>query len=350
MKKVLVIDDSTLMRRVLSDIIESTKEYYVAYTAKNGVEGLECIENNQDIAAVLCDVNMPRMSGLELLQVLRKKNIDIPIILISSNNDTQNTISALQMGAIDFIKKPHRILTDAKGEFEKRVIDTLKLCSEYKNDFCKNMEISKQKKASSTKKDVSDKTASKLIAIVCSTGGPKALQSVLPRIPANIDAPILLVQHMPAGFTNTLAERLNELSSIMVKEAENGEVLKKGVCYLAKGGTHLGVKDNQKDASICFIDEPAIMGLKPCGNIMYESLCDSSFDEIICVVLTGMGEDGTKGIIKLSKCKDIFVIAQDAESSTVYGMPRAVYERGLTDCVCNIDKIADEITKKVGVK
>ncbi|MBP3620336.1 MAG: chemotaxis-specific protein-glutamate methyltransferase CheB [Lachnospiraceae bacterium] len=353
MKKILVIDDSALMRRAISDIIESTNEYCVAYSAKDGVEGLEIIENNHDIATVFCDINMPRMSGLELLQVLKRKNIDIPIVIFSSSDDTDDTITALQLGAIEFIKKPERILGRSSVYFEKRVMKALDIASNVQKvaPTIDNKNESKKKKSEKTnsEKKKSKKKTSKLIAVCCSTGGPRALQSVLPYIPANIAAPIVLVQHMPVGFTGTLAERLNELSQITVKEAENYETLKNGVCYIAKGGTHLTVEEKNGVPRIVFDDSPAVVGLKPCGNIMYNSLCDLSYDEIVCVILTGMGADGTKGILKLSQHKDVYVIAQDEKSSTVYGMPKAIYERGLTDCVCDINSIAKEITKKVGV-
>lgn len=353
MKKILVIDDSALMRRAISDIIESTNEYCVAYSAKDGVEGLEIIENNHDIATIFCDITMPRMSGLELLQILKRKKIDIPIVIFSSSDDVDDTITALQLGAIEFIKKPERILGRSSIYFEKRVLKALAIASNVRtaDSVSKKSSNVPKKKASvnTSEKKKSGKKTNKLIAICCSTGGPRALQSVLPFIPSNIAAPMVLVQHMPVGFTGTLAERLNDLSQITVKEAEDQEVLKNGVCYIAKGGTHLTVGEKNGVPRIVFDDSPAVVGLKPCGNIMYDSLCNLSYDEIICVVLTGMGEDGTKGILKLSDHKDVYVIAQDEKSSTVYGMPKAVYERGLTDCVCDIKNIAKEITKKVGV-
>lgn len=349
MKKILVIDDSTLMRRVLSDIINQTNEYCVAYTAKNGVEGLEYIEKNKDILGVFCDINMPKMSGLELLQILKRRNLHIPVVMISSSDDINDTITALQLGALEFINKPQQVLTVGRKSFERKVHNALRIFDDGKATWDIKVTDSSTKRVIPKPSMLHTGEHSKLIAVACSTGGPRALQSVLPFLPDNINAPIVLVQHMPAGFTNTLAERLNDLSKIKVKEAEDGEALKKGVCYIAKGGTHLRVKSDKNISRAVFDDSPAVMGLKPCGNIMFESLCQSSYDEIICVVLTGMGEDGAKGIMELSKSRNIYVIAQDEETSTVYGMPRAVYQRGLTDCVCSIDKIADEITRKVGV-
>ena len=189
-----------------------------------------------------------------------------------------------------------------------------------------------------------------IVAIASSTGGPKALQSVIPFLPAELLAPVVLVQHMPAGFTKSMAERLNELSQVQVKEASNGEVLKNGVVYIAPGGTHIAIKKSGASHVISFNDMPPISGLKPCANIMFDSLTSSNYDEVVCVVLTGMGADGTNGILSLGKSKPIYVIAQDEKSSVVYGMPRAIYEAGVVDEVVTLSDVAKAITKNVGVK
>lgn len=357
MKKVLIIDDSALMRRVVSDIINRTNKYSVSYTACNALEGLDVIAKNHDLDVIICDLNMPKMTGLEFLRVLSEKHIDIPVIIFSSSEDSKDTITALELGAIEFIKKPSGNKDD--DFFEDRIYKALHMAISLKEKRVRHTEdkekafvCEKKQRIKKEKHSLSFDTEkeNKLVAIVCSTGGPKALQSVLPKIPANINAPIVLVQHMPAGFTGSLAARLNDLSHIKVKEAEEGDILQKGICYIARGGKHLTVVREGKNHKILFDDAPPVGGLKPFGNIMYYSLCDTGYDEIICVVLTGMGADGTKGIAKLSKNKKIYVIAQDEESSTVYGMPRAIYEEGLTDYVCDLNEVADTITKKVGVR
>ncbi len=373
MKKILVIDDSALMRRVMSDIIGNTNEYIVAYTAANGVEGLKIIEEKDDIVAIFCDINMPKMSGLELLRIIKTKGIEIPFIIISAQGDAKDTFTALELGAMEFIKKPNRIFVDV--EFREKINKALFIASSvndkdgvvdatYKSHKAgKTVQISNNKetgnkaqRVQANKEHLRGVTNSfnvktrKLVALVCSTGGPKALQSVIPRLPKNLAAPMLVVQHMPAGFTDTMARRLDEISQISVKEAAEGDILKNGVVYIAKGGTHLAVKEEHGKVSIFFDDTPPIGGLKPCGNIMYSSICNLfCYDEIVCVVLTGMGADGTKGITELSGHKKLHVIAQDEKSSTVYGMPKAIYETGLTDIVCDLEEVAEEIIKKVGV-
>ena len=161
---------------------------------------------------------------------------------------------------------------------------------------------------------------------------------------------MVLVQHMPKGFTKSMADRLNEVSKINVKEAEEGEVLKKGWVYVAPGGLHMQVKKHSDGTHKIHLDDsPPIGALKPCADVMYKSLCDSGFDEITCVVLTGMGADGTKGITELAGRKSVHVIAQDAATCVVYGMPKAIAEAGLADEVVPLTEVANTIKKNVGV-
>ena len=155
---------------------------------------------------------------------------------------------------------------------------------------------------------------------------------------------------MPAGFTKSLAMRLNEISKVKVKEAEDGDIVEKGTVYIAPGGRHMRLTRAGSTAKVVLSDEPPVDALRPCANVMYESLKDSPYDEIVCVVLTGMGADGTKGIKLLKEKKKLHVISQDEASSIVYGMPRSVAEAGLTDEVKPLEEIADAITRNTGVR
>lgn len=189
----------------------------------------------------------------------------------------------------------------------------------------------------------------KIVAIASSTGGPKALQVLIPLLPSNLNAPILIVQHMPAGFTKALADRLNLLSKVMVKEAEEGDILENGHAFLARGGRHMNAVRTGGRHRIHYTDEPPREGVRPCANYMYESLADCGYEEIVCAVLTGMGVDGTAGIINLKKKKRVTVFAQNEETSVVYGMPRSIVLAGLTGKGLSLEQIAQEITKSVGV-
>ncbi len=189
----------------------------------------------------------------------------------------------------------------------------------------------------------------KVVAIASSTGGPRALQNLVPKLPANLKAPVLLVQHMPAGFTEALAERLNNLSALRVKEAREGDILEAGCVYMARGGCHMNVVRRAGNHVIHYTDEPPREGVRPCANYMYESLADTAYDEVVCVVMTGMGADGTAGIRNLKAKKKITVISQNEETCTVYGMPRSIASAGLSEKEVPLEQIANEIIKNVGV-
>jgi len=382
-KKILVIDDSALMRRVISDIINENDDYEVAAIAKDGVEGFDLIISNPNLySAIILDINMPKMNGLELLEKLQKNRIDQTVIVVSTvaKEGAKETIKALEYGAFDFVTKPENYL-DTKGEeFKKRIHNMLDLATNSSDSIARTktasapMETGNFKKTEeaanalnalrkrSTEQNVSPtkldttlfkeikKDKTKLVALACSTGGPKSLQQLIPFLPKNLDAGVVIVQHMPKGFTFSLAQRLNEISDINVKEAEEGDVISKGCVYIAPGGRHLKIAKNGSSFVISLSDEPAVEGLRPCANVMYKSLVECNYDEINCVVLTGMGSDGTKGIQGLSEAKkNIYVISQTEETCVVYGMPKAIVQAGLVDEIVPLNKVAAAITKNVGV-
>ena len=193
------------------------------------------------------------------------------------------------------------------------------------------------------------KAGRKVVAIASSTGGPKALQKLIPLLPSDLSAPVLIVQHMPAGFTEALAERLDTLSELSVKEAQEGDVLLPGNAYLARGGKHMNVVKSGAKHVIHYTDEPHREGVRPCANYMYESLADCGYEEVICAVLTGMGADGTAGIKNLKEKKKVTVFAQNEETCAVYGMPRSIVLSGFTDNGLTLEQIAQEIIRNVGV-
>ena len=312
MKKILLVDDSALMRRVLCDIIESDKDLRVVDRATNGIEALDLIKKNNYDAIVL-DVNMPKMNGIELLKELRKNKIAVRIMMASTDTreGAQTTLDALELGALDFVHKPDRALDCRGEEFVSNFLRTLHAVTNsnppvFTKVFSREETQNTKKIVELVRKKGTSIAGKKVVAIASSTGGPKSLQSVIPRLPENLDAPVLLVQHMPMGFTKSMAERLDSLSSLHVKEAEEGEELKKGWVYVAKGGSHLNVVEKQGRATIHYTDEPTREGVKPCANYMYESLIKCKYDEVTCVVMTGMGSDGTEGITNLKSKKNTY--------------------------------------------
>lgn len=390
MKNILIVDDSALMRRTMSDIINADEELHNDKYAVNGEDALRILEAGDKFDAIVLDINMPKMNGIEFLRELNRKGRKERVVIVSTiaREGAKETIQALELGAFDFITKPDS-LSEAKGpSFGQRLVEMLYAAIGLRTSETSNEDVKKRLRTSVTRPGsltntgsfgtctpakkpadssmrvgpggISDRTnhskapagrnAKKLVALACSTGGPKALQYVVPFLPANLDAPVLIVQHMPEGFTSSLSKRLDELSKINVKEAADGDVLKKGTVYIAKGGSQMRLTEkSRKEHVVTVRKEAARNGLKPCADIMYESLMETSFDEITCVVMTGMGADGTQGILQLEKTNKVYVIGQDAESCTVYGMPKALADTGAVDEVVTLKGIADAITKHVGV-
>ncbi len=393
-KKVLIIDDSALMRRVLSDIINSDGRFQVTGTAADGLEGLYLLLSRaEEFDAILLDINMPRMSGIELLEQLKERGITAKIIIVSTivREDAQETIRALELGAFDFVTKPESYVKIQSSAFYSRLLECLAAVAGMgagdKPEAVKApvprpkaipplpardavpkadaLEASLRAVREAAGREAAARetvmfpakvppeavrSTGKLVALACSTGGPKALHTVIPNLPANLDAAVLVVQHMPGGFTKSLADRLNELSPLTVKEAEDGEILTKGTVYIAKGGYQLRLKTlEDHTCRLSVIKERARHGLQPCADIMYESLVDSEFGQIVCVVLTGMGGDGTAGIKQLERTRNIYVIAQNEETSVVYGMPKVVRDAGLVDEVVALNEVSGAIIKNVGV-
>ena len=361
-KNVLIIDDSALMRRVLSGIIEKDERFKVVDIARNGNMALSLVEANPtkyDI--ILLDFFMPDMNGDMLLQKMENISLDAEIILISGiiKEDAMEVIHALEHGVFDFVTKPNDFAMARGEDFSEKLLQRMELAASSLDEKRQRRRIkiipkkTEQPVIINKSKGAKQKgvvRGEKLVALACSTGGPKALHQVIPKLPKDLDAPMVIVQHMPKGFTNSLAIRLNEMSELHVKEAEDGELLKKGTVYIAKGGTQLRIVEKEGKSIIKITEEPARNGLKPCADIMYESLVGSKYAEIICVVLTGMGGDGTAGIKELNKKNNIYSIAQNAETCTVYGMPKVFFESGLVDEVLPIQDIAGAIGRHVGVR
>ncbi|HAG70074.1 MAG TPA: chemotaxis response regulator protein-glutamate methylesterase [Lachnospiraceae bacterium] len=403
-KKILIIDDSALMRRVLCDIINSDDRFEVVDMAKDGAEGFKLLTAHKYDGVVL-DVYMPKMTGLDMLREMQKSKVYANVLMASTTTGegARETIEALDLGAVDFIKKPENVANARHADFKTHFLNTLYAVTQARSShmqtagrytsgrastFTQRFDVnihtrqsgadrlsaqstSAVKMATEARKHLSDITdgkvgkredvsrlvhdipsrmGKKIVAIASSTGGPRALQAVIPKLPKNLKAPVLLVQHMPKGFTKSLAERLSSLGEIPVTEAVDGEVLKVGHVYIAQGGLHMNADHKGGDTYVIrYSDEPTREGVKPCANYMYESLATSRFDEIVCVVLTGMGSDGTAGILNLKKKKNVRVIAQDEETSTVYGMPKSVALAGVVNEVVPLDSIADHIIKNVGV-
>ncbi|MCR5691085.1 MAG: chemotaxis-specific protein-glutamate methyltransferase CheB [Eubacterium sp.] len=372
MKKILIIDDSALMRRVLSDIINADSQLTVADTACNGQQALDLLQAGNTYDVAVCDIKMPKVDGVEFLRRMNKGGYKLPVLICSSiaSKSANETIEALNLGAFDFVKKPSGTIGSVFREFEESVISRLHLaCNLEDRDILfketENKPLKKIEKPTISRmdtkvpgiKDVPEnhvahgvKRGDSLLVIASSTGGPKALQSVVPLLPADFPYPIVLVQHMPKGFTESLANRLDEISLVKVKEAADGDCLEKGVVYVAKGGKQCELVQNKAGKySLSINDKAPRGGLRPCADIFFESLVNTSFEKIYCIVLTGMGADASEGIRLVKDVKKVEVVVQDKETCVVYGMPKAVEALGLADEIVPLESVTKTMLKKIGV-
>ncbi len=341
MIKVLVVDDSSFMRKVISQMLEENKEIEVIGTAKDGNEALKKLrELKPDV--ITLDVEMPRLNGLQTLGYIMSE-APTPVIMVSAYTPkgAEITLQALEYGAVDFVCKPSgEISIDIKkiqGELLDK-IKTAKMVDPSKLVFITpaNIEKKKYEKKHEIEQDI-------MVVIAASTGGPKALSDIVPRIPRDIPASFLIVQHMSPGFTKTLADRLNDQSIITVKEAAQDDVIKTGMAYLAPGNYHMEIKENGNNMySIDLNQKPFRSGVRPSADMTFFSVAENFKGRIIGVVLTGMGKDGAAGLEKVKE-KNGIIIAQDKETSVIYGMPKAAVDKGIVDVVVSVDKVTEAI-------
>lgn len=346
--KVLIADDSALMRKLLTDILATEETIDVVDTAKNGKE---CIDKalllHPDI--ITLDIEMPVLDGLSALQELVNLKPSPIVIMLSSltTEGAETTIKALELGAIDFITKP-------KGTFLQSNIDTLKTelitkirdLSESKYIYKPSSAITPRSPKRAYKKTQSISNNVKyFVGIGTSTGGPRALQEVITQLPQNFPGAVFIVQHMPPGFTKSLADRLDSISDIRVKEAENGEIINTGYVYIAPGDYHMEIVSEGRDEyRILTNQNPQVSGHRPSVNVMMESLSRLERENVLAVIMTGMGSDGTEGIVKIKNAGGK-TIAQNEETCVVYGMPKSAVAAGAIDVIVPLKDIAKQIIR-----
>lgn len=348
--RVLVVDDSAFMRKVISDIINNDPDMEVVGKARDGQDALKKIQElNPDV--VTMDVEMPGLDGLAALKELMM--IDpVPVIMISSltKRGTEQTVKALQLGAVDFIAKPSGQISLDIDTVKDEIIHKIKTAAGTKNklaNFKYQGVVSPILPVSTTKKLNLSSTLDKMVFIGTSTGGPKALHEVIPRLPANINAGILIVQHMPPGFTRSLAERLDSLSQITVKEAEHGEKILPGCAYIAPGDYHLTVSrpaSGLRELKVNLTKDQPRGGHRPSVDTMLESAAQHFWSDMVCIIMTGMGHDGSQGV-QLVKERGGKVIAEHQSSCIVYGMPKAAVATGCVDKIVPLKDISSEVFK-----
>ncbi len=354
--KAVVVDDSAFMRKSLSIMLESTGEIEVVATARDGIEGIEMVKTKlPDI--VTMDIEMPRMDGLTALQKIMKE-YPTPVLMVSSltTEGAKDTLKALEYGAVDFIPKELSFVNVNIVKIKEDLVAKVKAIVNQRSLSLRLQRIQNlnfNQKAAATKQEHTNKSIPQIgyraIALGVSTGGPMSLQKVIPSISDKLSIPMFIVQHMPPKFTKSLAERLNGLSQVEVKEAEDNEIVKGGVVYIAPGGFHMTVeKTSSTQARISISDMPSDTLHRPSVDVMMNSVLKVYNKYTLGVIMTGMGRDGADAIKEL-KMLGGYSIVQDEDSCVVYGMPKAIVDAGYADAVVPLNNISNTINKACAI-
>lgn len=344
--RVLVVDDSAFMRIAVKRTLESDPAIEVIGQGKDGAEAVQLVEQLQP-DVVTMDFNMPRMNGVEALRAIFAKR-PVPVIMLSAHTQegAKETLDALAAGALDFVPKPDgEVSTDLSG-----VRDDLlrKVKGAARSRPSAVVPVPSATRAVAPKPVTSSRASlpgdAPLLVIAVSTGGPAALERVIPRLPADFGAAIVIVQHMPKAFTKALAARLDGISALSVSEATDDDVATPGRVLIAPGDRHLTLDGSGR---VRLVDSPPVNGCRPAADVTLQAVARTLGPRTTVLVMTGMGKDGALGAQAL-KAAGGKVLAQDEASSVVFGMPKAVIERGLADQVLALDRIAPTLIERFG--
>ncbi len=339
--RVLVVDDSAFIRHTVSKHLGEDPQIKVVGQARDGLEALQQAQTLRPDVVTL-DVEMPNLDGLATLECLMKEQ-PTPVVMLSSltAKGADATVRALSLGAVDFVTKPTLAVT--VGRVMEELIAKIKAAAASRV-LPKALAMSTRPAAPPSRVRLSPLGRRDLLLILgTSTGGPRALYQVVPSLPADLPAAVLVVQHMPAGFTQSLANRLDHASPLQVKEANGDDSLHVGQALVAPGGYHLLV---ERGGRVALDEGPTVNGVRPSVDVTMESAVKAYGSRVVAVVLTGMGRDGTQGALAI-KGNGGKVIAEDESTCVVYGMPKSVVESGAADLVVPLPGIATEIVRLV---
>ena len=344
---VVVVDDSAFMRRSITLMLESDPEIKVVATARDGREGIEMIRKFRP-HVVTMDIEMPGMDGLSALKIIMKE-MPLPVLMFSSltMEGADATVEALNLGAVDFISKEMSYVNVNIAGKRDELIEKIKSIARSatlrlrfsgaaKKQFHADIATPKTLPARIVKTPSRRDFHGVVLGI--STGGPFALLNIIPKLPEIFPLGIAVVQHMPPRFTRSLAERINSMSKLTVREAEEGDVFEPGVVLIAPGGKHMTFKQTSGEVTVKISDEPNTTLYRPSADVMMKSAVEVIDAPLLGVIMTGMGKDGLEGL-RLLKKKEGYVIAQNEETCIVYGMPKAAVDDGIADAIIPLDEI-----------
>ncbi len=357
--KIIVVDDSAFMRKAISDMIESESSFEVVAKFRDGRELIEKVDKyNPDL--ITLDVHMRDLDGLATLKELKRLGKNYPVLMVSSSTTegSELTLECLDNGAISFIAKPSGSISLDIIKVQKNLIEQIRSITSNINSRRKSNNTNYKFTNTITTNNISNTNIvneknihsvstipknKKIDAVVigASTGGPKALQEVLTKFPANLGVPVFVVQHMPEGFTKVFSERLDKACNMRVVEAAEGMKINSNTIYIAKGGQHMTVGSNNL---IHLNEEPPIWGVRPAVDKLFNSATKVYKGNLISAILTGMGRDGADGTANIKDNGGI-TISEDKSTCTIYGMPKAAFETGKVDLVVPLNEIANNIIR-----
>lgn len=352
--RILVVDDSPFMRKSLQKMLEEAPDLKVVATARDGVDALEKIEEHKPDLVTL-DIEMPRMDGLTCLKKIMATH-PLPVLMVSSltQEGAQATLDALSLGALDFIPKESSFATMSIMQIQQDLQEKVRRLAASPRFHPRPPAEAPSPRAAAPRpaapapmpsgSTLPTSPTAELLVIGSSTGGPKALQDILPALPAGLPVPCLIVQHMPSTFTRPFADRLDGLCQVHVKEAEQGEPLKAGTVYIAPGGIHMLYGARGPKGCVELSPEPVSSLHRPSVDVLFQSVADAYRGPVLAAILTGMGADGAKGMEQLKR-KGAHTLAESEESCVVYGMPRAAVERGCVDVIAPLPDIAGHLRR-----
>ncbi|HEX6939397.1 MAG TPA: chemotaxis-specific protein-glutamate methyltransferase CheB [Longimicrobiales bacterium] len=340
---VLVVEDSALVRARIVDVIRDSGEFRVVGEAATGYEAIRRV-HELDPDVVTLDLEMPDLGGLDTLGYIMSE-VPRPVIILSAYaGDAEATMQALDFGAVDFVPKPDASHPDAAEQLQSRLLRALRAATLARlSNLPLRLPDRQPRRRRAGGRSRATGTATTAVAIAASSGGPRALAELIPRLPAGLPAAVLVVQHMPPGFTRSLAARLDAASALPVTEAAAGEPIRAGRVYIAPGGHHMRVRRGETDLVLGLDDDRPVWGVRPAADPLFRSVASHFGPHSIGVVLTGMGRDGAEG---LRVIRDVggATVAQDADTAVIYGMPKAAAP--YAGAVLPLDRIADAIAER----
>jgi two-component system, chemotaxis family, protein-glutamate methylesterase/glutaminase len=342
---VLVVDDSAFMRRLTSQIIEDSGEFRVAGTARNGYDALKQIHATEPDIVTL-DVDMPELDGLSALGYIMSET-PRPVVMLSAGTTAgghEATLRALELGAVDFVLKPSGSISLDLRSIQPKLLAALRAAAQANLAGLKM--LARGAYQGPPRHLDHAPRATNAVVIASSTGGPRALAAVVPQLARSLPAAVLIVQHMPAGFTKSLAQRLDTVSPLAVDEAQDGEPIVHGRVYVAPGGLHMKVRDDGSGPAIALDTSPPLWGVRPAADHLFQSAAEVFGASIVGVVLTGMGRDGAEGT-RLIRARGGRAVVQDRETATIFGMPHAALNHAGADRVSPLGEIGRAITELV---